>query len=253
MNHHTESERLIIQSNLWKQETQEFLNIIGIKKDSLCLDLGCGPKGILEELRNLVGDTGKIIGIDHDLHYLKNASQNCYYSNILLVQGTIENLPMVRNSFDLVHARFFLSLFNFPEKILLQMFSLLKRGGVIALQELDIKNMSISPSSPQWQSVINLLVSIFSIIGNSESSQIAKEAMFQFGIKDIYSRKVVLDSSDIRYTNWILNGISNSKEILKKRGLMSDKEVLDLMNDLQDILQKSQVSFPLIQTWGYKK
>jgi len=256
MKYQTESKRLAFQANLWKQETQELLDILDIRRGSLCLDVGCGPTGILEELSHRVGDAGKVVGFDYDLEYLTKASTRngrFYSPNVLLVQGDIRNPPFRRNSFDLVHARFFLSLFKFPQRVIWQMLSLLKSEGIIAVQELDLRNISISPPSPQWSSIVDVIVLIFSALGNSEANRIAKELMFQSGIQGIHTRKVVLNTSHTHYANWIVEGIANSKDVLRQRGIMNDDEICSFIGNLSDLLERSQVSFPLIQTWGYKK
>ena len=256
MKYQTESERLAFQANLWNQDTQEFLDFLDIRKGYLCLDLGCGPTGILEELSHRVGDTGKVVGFDYDLAYLTKASMRngrFYSPNVSLIQGDIRNPPIRRNSFDLVHARFFLSLFKFPQRVIWQMLSLVKAGGIIALQELDLRNTSIFPPSPQWSSIVEVIVLVFSALGNSEANRIAKELMFHFGIQDIHTRRVVLNTLHTHYASWIVDGITNSKDVLRRRGIMNDDEICSFIGNLRDLLERSQVSFPLVQIWGHKK
>ncbi|MDP2401232.1 MAG: hypothetical protein Q8M66_04575, partial [Actinomycetota bacterium] len=67
------------------------------------------------------------------------------------------------------------------------------------------------------------------------------------------TRKVVLNTPHTHYANWIVEGIANSRDILRLRGMMSDDEICSFMGDLRDLLERSQVSFPLVQIWGYKK
>ena len=74
------------------------------------IDLGCGPRGILELLSDRVGPSGRVVGLDADPNHVAKAaelitSRQLANVEVLLADARDTGLPSA--SFDVVHARGF--------------------------------------------------------------------------------------------------------------------------------------------------
>ncbi len=59
-----EVERLQKWGRIWEPEAEAMLDQIGIQPGWRCLDLGCGPMGILRGLSRRVGPSGSVVAAD---------------------------------------------------------------------------------------------------------------------------------------------------------------------------------------------
>ncbi len=76
-----------------------------IKKGDSVLDLGSGAGNDCFVARAIVGETGKVTGIDFTDAMLQKADQNLKklgYKNIFFIKGDIEEMPMPSNIYDVV-------------------------------------------------------------------------------------------------------------------------------------------------------
>jgi trans-aconitate methyltransferase len=58
--------RLMAQANTWEPEAERLFDQIGVRPGWRCIDLGCGPVGVLSPLSQRVGVHGQVIGFDED-------------------------------------------------------------------------------------------------------------------------------------------------------------------------------------------
>jgi SAM-dependent methyltransferase len=68
-----EIERLHIQSAAMVPDTERMLELIGVRGGWSCLDIGCGPGGIVGLLSKRVGSTGRVVGLDMNTGFLEHA------------------------------------------------------------------------------------------------------------------------------------------------------------------------------------
>lgn len=61
-----EIERLRRQAEMLRPITQRLLISAGVKKGIRVLDIGCGPSDVTMLAADLVGSTGRVVGIDRD-------------------------------------------------------------------------------------------------------------------------------------------------------------------------------------------
>jgi len=76
-----------------------------IKKGDHVLDLGSGAGNDCFVARAIVGETGKVTGLDMTEQMVRKARENCAklnFKNIEFVQGDIEKMPFDEKIFDVV-------------------------------------------------------------------------------------------------------------------------------------------------------
>src|SRR5713101_3841946 len=117
-----EIERLNIQSALFEKETMQTLNLAGIRQGMRCLDAGCGAGHTSFLMSNLVGRSGKVIGLDirEDNIDTCNKKLTRFNSNLEFVAGDLHGSILKDSSFDLVYSRFLFQHLIDPEKALVK-------------------------------------------------------------------------------------------------------------------------------------
>ncbi|MBN2348659.1 MAG: arsenite methyltransferase [Bacteroidales bacterium] len=111
----------------------------GIKPGDAVLDLGSGAGNDCFVARALVGEAGKVTGLDFTDKMIEKACENnqkLVYSNVKFVKGDIENMPLPNNSFDVIISNCVLNLDPDKEKAFNEIFRVLKTGGHFCVSDI---------------------------------------------------------------------------------------------------------------------
>lgn len=113
----------------------EFANI---GKGDAVLDLGSGAGNDCFVARSIVGETGKVVGIDFSEEMLIKANQNTTnlgYSNVAFFKGDIEDMPLPGSEFDVVLSNCVLNLVPDKQKAFSEIFRVLKPSGHFCISD----------------------------------------------------------------------------------------------------------------------
>lgn len=128
-----EFERLKLVEDAFDEKTKSIIQNSGIVPGWKCLELGPGAGSILKWMSYLVGNEGKVVGIDKNTKYLETISTK----QIDKIEGDILDIELESGAFDLIHTRYVLIHINESEKVIKKLTELLKPGGVLILEEPD--------------------------------------------------------------------------------------------------------------------
>jgi ubiquinone/menaquinone biosynthesis C-methylase UbiE len=161
-----ELERLRIQSSLFEKSTIETLNLAGIQQGMRCLDVGCGQGYTSLLLSQLVGRTGKVVGMDISEDNIKTCNTKVSHNNIKFIVGDIYNSILDESSFDLVYSRFLFQHLPDPEKALERLLRLTADEGIVVLEELDQGLWLSYPTDPNLRKLQKAYVNLLKLSGS---------------------------------------------------------------------------------------
>lgn len=117
-------------------------NYAAIKKGDHVLDLGSGAGNDCFVARAIVGEAGKVTGLDFTDAMIAKANENKQklgFTNVEFVQGDIEEMPLPDNRFDVVVSNCVLNLVPDKDKAFAQIMRVLKPGGHFCVSDVVIK------------------------------------------------------------------------------------------------------------------
>lgn len=151
-----ETARLRQQADELAADSTLLLDRVGVQPGKRAIDLGCGPRGILDLLAERVGPSGWVTGLDADPAHTAMAAdflaeRGVTWSDVVTGDARATGLP--GNSFDLVHARTLLITVPEPVAVVAEMVRLAKPGGFVAALEVDTDCRICYPRHPAWDRV----------------------------------------------------------------------------------------------------
>ncbi|MDZ7623819.1 MAG: arsenite methyltransferase [Ignavibacteriaceae bacterium] len=114
----------------------------GIKKGDTVVDLGSGAGNDVFVTRAIVGDEGKVIGLDMTEEMIEKANKNnakLGYKNVEFYLGDIEQMPLESNLADVVVSNCVLNLVPDKQKAFSEIYRILKPGAHFCVSDIVIK------------------------------------------------------------------------------------------------------------------
>ena len=113
-----------------------------IKAGDTVVDLGSGAGNDAFVARAIVGDQGKVIGIDFTEKMIEKARQNAEklnFNNVEFRQGDIESMPVTSNKADVIVSNCVLNLVPNKHKVFSEIFRVLKHGAHFSISDIVLE------------------------------------------------------------------------------------------------------------------
>lgn len=161
MEHPLEAERLELKTK--REKILEELKLVPLHPGMDVLDVGCGTGAVTRILAERVSP-GKVIGIDlseERLSVAREIAKEQKISNVEYVRADVRDFDPKDKTFDLAYSRF---LFQYlPGKTGLDTLTAMKRlahpGGRVTVGDLDGNHLYRYPSDPEWDKLLEKLLS----------------------------------------------------------------------------------------------
>ena len=129
------------------------------------LDLGCGPRGVLDLLATRVGPPGRVVGVDADPAHVAMARDFAAgrgLGNVEVLAADARGTGLPSGSFDVVHARTLLVTVPEPALVAAEMARLARPGGWVASVEPDTEFILCYPESAAFDRISTFFPPVFS-------------------------------------------------------------------------------------------
>lgn len=113
-----------------------------IKTGDTVIDLGSGAGNDAFIARAIVGEEGKVIGIDFTEKMIEKARQNAEklnFNNVEFRQGDIESMPVTSNKADVIVSNCVLNLVPNKHKVFSEIFRVLKHGAHFSISDIVLE------------------------------------------------------------------------------------------------------------------
>ncbi len=167
-----ERRRLQRQADELLALSSELLDHTRLGAGDSAIDLGCGPRGILDLLAAKVGPAGRVVGLDFDAASVALAQAYALehgLSNVQVIKGDAGNTGLPDSSFDAVHARTLLINVPDPAAVVTEMVRLTRPDGAVAAMEPDIPLTVCYPRLEAWERMSQLFGQSYARDGADEA------------------------------------------------------------------------------------
>jgi SAM-dependent methyltransferase len=148
-----ESDRLVRQPDELAAYTAVLLERVGLRPGHSAIDVGCGPRGILDLLAQRVLPGGRVAGLDANPAHAAMAAGFAAgrgLAGVQVVTADARRTGLRSGSFDLVHARTLLVNIPDPPQVVAEMVRLARPGGWVAAMEADTEHTICYPPHPAY-------------------------------------------------------------------------------------------------------
>jgi 2-polyprenyl-3-methyl-5-hydroxy-6-metoxy-1,4-benzoquinol methylase len=142
-------ERLRILARVMQSGTLMLFERLGLRAGQACIDVGCGGGDVTLEMARRVGPHGRVVGTDIDSVKIDLARKEAQQQGVTNVEFQLADVrDMIPTAaFDFLYARFLLTHLGDPHAAVLQFRGQLKRGGLVAIEDIDFDGHFSFPES----------------------------------------------------------------------------------------------------------
>ena len=156
-----------------------------IKEGDTVIDLGSGAGNDAFIARKIIGESGKVVGIDFTEAMIKKATTNAEklsFSNVTFRLGDIDDMPVTSNYADVIVSNCVLNLVPNKHKVISEIYRVLKPGGHFSISDIVLEG----ELPARWKEVAELYAGC---VSGAIQKQVYLEIIEQAGFKNITLQK----------------------------------------------------------------
>jgi ubiquinone/menaquinone biosynthesis C-methylase UbiE len=236
-----ETERLRRQAEELAAISASVLDRVGLGPGQRALDLGCGPRGVVDEMAVRVAPGGTVVGVDADPVHVAAAwdfvaDRRIGGVEVVVADARATGLPAA--SFDVAHCRTLLVTIPRPRDVVAEMVRLVRPGGWVVAVEPDVEYSMCHPPSAAFDRICELFVAAFSRNGADPMLGRKVPALFRHaGLDDVWVdvRPQLFPPGHTRRTNR-LDLVHSLRQRIVEMGLASEADLGELDREARDHL-----------------
>src|SRR5262245_57218674 len=160
-----ERERLRRQHEIWRDQTEAVWRLAGFGPGQTLIDLGCGPGFTTVDLARLVGERGRVVGIDASETSATAARDEAArggLSNVLIVEANAGDVDLSPNRPDGIFSRWLFCYLPEPARVVERIAASLRPGGIVAVIDYwHYLAIRTEPRSPLFERVFRAVYTSF--------------------------------------------------------------------------------------------
>jgi ubiquinone/menaquinone biosynthesis C-methylase UbiE len=247
-NRDSEIARLEMQANLFEPLTKQTLLNAGLKTGMSCIDIGCGSGSVTRLMAKIVGESGRVVGVDIDDRYLEYCNRSISSrQNVEFIHDDICKSHLgSKEKFDIVYSRFTFHHLPDRKEAVRSMKRLTKKHGIVMIQDLDHAPGSwlCYPENKVFNTLRKLYVALLRRGGGDPLSgrklyKLLVDESFEANV-DCYSPCVLMGQEPYSSLGWQL--AESIKPQIFKYSLQSEQEYAEMYKGLR-ALAKDNGSF----------
>jgi len=151
-----EVERLALQSDFYRDMTEDMLRRAGLAAGMRVIDIGCGGGDVSLIAAHLVGPSGRVLGIDRSAEAVAAARRRADAAGARQVAFAVSELDtfLADAPHDALIGRFVLMYLSDPAATLAALVRNLAENGIVAFQEMEMRTARGFPDAPLFQRCI---------------------------------------------------------------------------------------------------
>lgn len=183
-------------------DPEQYFAHLDIQPGQHVLELGCGTGDFLEPLARLVGENGRVVGLDKSEVMINEARSRAVHPITEFFVGDAQALEFANKSFDRCFATTLLQHLSDPKQALLELVRVTKPGGKISVTEQDWETLVVSADD---KAVTRRILDCF--CDNIPNGWIGRQLVGLFkevGLADITVTAATFTSTDMEWTEQTL-------------------------------------------------
>ena len=184
-----ERARLQRQADELRPDSAALLDRVSLRPGDSAIDLGCGPRGVLDLLAERVSPDGRVIGVDADPVSVAMASEFAAERGldaVRVLEGDARHTGLPSGGFDGAHTRTLLVTIPEPAEVVAEMVRLVRPGGWVASMEFDMEFSLCYPPHQAFARICEIFTVVFS--RNGADPQLGRKVPRMFrdaGLTDV--------------------------------------------------------------------
>jgi ubiquinone/menaquinone biosynthesis C-methylase UbiE len=251
--------RLNLLHEVYGRETEKLLLRIGLGPGMLVADIGCGPGTVTFFMAGQIRPGGIASGVDASAEQLSVAREEAKekgVKNVCFIEADVYSLGLEKDSFDLVYARSLLSHLQDPLHAIMEMKRIVKPGGVLVCEDIDMGTIHSEPSTAEYERAVE----IWARFGaerrtdyrvGPHMADLFRKAGFAHVQETSYQPKFISGEKK-RYWEYTLYEVSPA---MIRAGILSDAELSTLKNGFEKIAENEAIAVAQaaqFQVWAVK-
>jgi SAM-dependent methyltransferase len=258
-----EARRLLLQSEIIRPVTERWLREAGIGPGMRVLDVGCGTGEVTAMVAELVGEDGRVVGVD----------QSKFATDIARTRGEKLRLPQMSVIFlaiedyrpagllDAVVGRYILHHQKDPAQMLRYLAGFVRPGGIIAFHELGMGSYAISrPGTAAWALAMGWINAVLVQSGGQADAGFRLLQIYDdagLGMPAVFCETIVSGGRFSPFYDWLATTVRSLLPRMLELGIATEAEVdIDTLEDRlrnDAIEQRIQLlSPPQFCAWAHK-
>ena len=250
-------DRLRVLSRVVQPTTAQLLARVGVASGWRCLDVGCGGGDVTVQLAELA-HPATVIGIDIDGPQLEIARREANAAGRTNVEfhaiDAATSDEEIAERFDLVYARFLLTHLPEPATALGAMVNVLRPGGVLAVEDIDISGQFCHPPSAAFDRFTTWYTAAHRARGGDPMiGRRLPRMLLDAGVDDVAMNIVQPAGWRGDITQIAPLTLTNTRQAIVELQLAADDEVDATVAELGALAEEPPtiVSMPrVVQVWG---